>query len=263
MLKKIALMILAVVLVAGIVGCPSKEKEKPKEKAKAAAEETVITFATDATWPPMEFVDADKAIVGYSIDYMTAAGKEAGFKAQFMAVAWDGIFAGLDVAKYDAICSSVSITEERKKVMDFSEPYFRVRQAVIVKKDSTVKNLKELVGKKVGSQISTTGTFAVKAVPGVISKTYDEVGLAVEDLFNGRIAAVVCDDPVAAGYALQNEKYKGALTIAFVIEGAEVENYGIAVKKGNKKVLDLVNKGIQAVKAKGLEKEFQKKWIGQ
>ena len=253
MFKKLALIAIAVSLAFSFTICP----------LKAEAKEVVITFATDATWPPMEFVDADKNIVGFSIDYMTAAGKEAGFKPQFMAVAWDGIFAGLDVAKYDAIASSVSITEERKKVMDFSEPYFQVKQALIVKKDSKVKSLEELVGKKVGSQISTTGTFAVKAVPGVDSKTYDEVGLAIEDLFNGRIDAVVCDDPVAANYALQNEKYKEALKIAAVIESGDVEFYGIAVKKGNKEILDLINKGIQAVKAKGLDREFQKKWIGQ
>lgn len=222
-----------------------------------------IVFATDATWPPMEFVDADKNIVGYSIDYMQAAGKEAGFTPVFKAVAWDGIFAGLDADKYDAICSSVSITEERKKVMDFSVPYFKVRQALIVPSDSGVKSLAELKGKKVGSQISTTGTFAIKKVEGVISKTYDEVGLAIEDLYNGRIDAVVCDDPVAADYALANEKYKQKLKISSVIETGDVEFYGIAVKKGNTRVLDLVNRGILAVKAKGLDREFQKKWIGQ
>jgi len=229
----------------------------------AFAESMKIIFATDATWPPMEFVDANKEIVGYSIDYMNAAGKEAGFTPVFKAVAWDGIFAGLDSDKYDAICSSVSITAERQKVMDFSEPYFKVRQALVVPLDSTAKSLEDLKGKKVGSQISTTGTFAVKAVDGIVSKTYDEVGLAIEDLFNGRIDAVVCDDPVAANYALANEKYKTKLKIAAVIETGEVEYYGIAVKKGNSRILDVVNKGIQAVKAKGLDKELQKKWIGQ
>jgi polar amino acid transport system substrate-binding protein len=229
--------------------------------AFAAGQE--IVFATDATWPPMEFVDANKEIVGYAIDFMNAAGKEAGFTPVFKAVAWDGIFAGLGVNKYDAICSSVSITDERKKVMDFSEPYFKVRQALVVSADSTATSLEDLIGKKVGSQISTTGTFAVKKAEGVISKTYDEVGLAIEDLYNGRIDAVVCDDPVAANYALANEKYKAKLKIAAVIETGDVEYYGIAVKKGNKKVLDLLDKGIQAVKAKGLDKEFQKKWIGQ
>ncbi|NLV25264.1 MAG: basic amino acid ABC transporter substrate-binding protein [Deltaproteobacteria bacterium] len=247
MLKKSMLLLLGVFLAANT----------------AVAGEKVITFATDATWPPMEFVDANKQITGYAIDYMKAAGKEAGFTPKFMAVAWDGIFAGLDVGKYDAIASSVSITDERKKVMDFSEPYFRVRQAVIVRKDSKVKNLKELVGKQVGSQISTTGTFAVKAVKGIISKTYDEVGLAIEDLHNGRIEAVVCDDPVAANYALQNEKYAKSLKIAQVIESAEIEYYGIAAKKGNKETLALINKGIKAVQAKGIDKALQKKWIGQ
>lgn len=223
----------------------------------------VIVFATDSTWPPMEFVDANKNIVGYAIDYMNAAGKEAGFTPQFKAVAWDGIFAGLDAGNYDAICSSVSITEDRKKVMGFSEPYFRVRQAIVVPMDSKVTSLDQLKGEEVGSQISTTGTFAVNAAKGVESKTYDEVGLAIEDLYNGRIAAVVCDDPVAANYALANDRYKGKLKIGGIIEGGEAEFYGIAVKKGNKKVLDLVNKGIAAVKEKGIEKDLQKKWIGQ
>ncbi|MBF0226140.1 MAG: basic amino acid ABC transporter substrate-binding protein [Desulfobacterales bacterium] len=222
-----------------------------------------ITFATDSTWPPMEFVDSNQEIVGYSIDYMKAAGKEAGFTPVFKSVAWDGIFAGLATGKYDAICSSVSITDERKKAMDFSVPYFKVRQALIVSKDSTAKSLDDMKGKKVGSQISTTGTFAVKKIEAIISKTYDEVGLAVEDLYNGRIEGVVCDDPVAAQYVMANEKYKEALKIAVIVETGDVEYYGIAIKKGNTKVLNLINKGINAVKAKGIDVELQKKWIGQ
>lgn len=227
------------------------------------AESKKIIFATDATWPPMEFVDASKNVVGYTIDYITAVGKEAGFTPVFKNVAWDGIFAGLGAGKYDAISSSVSITEKRKKVMDFSVPYFRVRQALVVRNDSKARSLEDMIGKKVGTQISTTGTFAVKRIEGIVSKTYDEIGLAFEDLFNGRISGVVCDDPVAAQYALVTEKYKTTLKIAAVIETAEVEYYGIAVKKGNKEILDLVNKGIEAVKAKGLDKKILKKWIGQ
>ena len=223
--------------------------------------ETTIVFATDATWPPMEMVNDQKQVVGYSIDYMTAAGKEAGFTPVFKNTAWDGIFAGLSANKYDAIVSSVSITEERKKAMDFSEPYYTVRQALIVPKTSTAKSLADLKGQKVGGQIGTTGYFAIKAAEGVEAKSYDEVGLAMEDLNVGRIAAVVCDDPVAAKYAL--DKYKETLKIATVIETGEAENYGVAMNKGNKQILDLVNKGIAAVKAKGLDKDLKKKWIGQ
>ncbi|MDX9839865.1 MAG: basic amino acid ABC transporter substrate-binding protein [Desulfobulbus sp.] len=222
---------------------------------------TTIVFATDATWPPMEMVNSEKQVVGYSIEYMTAAGKEAGFTPVFKNTAWDGIFAGLDNKKYDAIVSSVSITEERKKAMDFSEPYYTVRQALIVPKTSTAKSLADLKGQKVGGQIGTTGYFAIKAAAGVEPKSYDEVGLAMEDLNVGRIAAVVCDDPVAANYAL--DKYKDTLKIAMVIETGEAEHYGVAVAKGNTKTLELVNKGILAVKAKGLDKELVQKWMGQ
>jgi polar amino acid transport system substrate-binding protein len=225
------------------------------------AAETTIVFATDATWPPMEFVNDQKQVVGYAIDFMTAAGKEAGFTPVFKNTAWDGIFAGLGANKYDAVSSSVTITEERKKAMDFSEPYFTVRQALIVNKKSTAKGLADLKGQKVGGQIGTTGYFAIKAAEGLEPKSYDEVGLAMEDLNVGRIAAVVCDDPVAANYAL--DKYKDNLKIAAIIESGEAENYGIAVRKGNSKILELVNKGIAAVKAKGLDKELKEKWIGQ
>ena len=230
--------------------------------AQSAWAKTIV-FASDATWPPMEFVDADKKMTGFAIDYMTAAGKEAGFTPEFKAVAWDGIFAGLAANKYDAICSSVSITEERKGTMDFSEPYFKVRQALVVPVASNAKSFADMKGKTVGAQISTTGHLALKKVEGIKDKSYDEVGLAIEDLFNGRIDAVVCDDPVAANYALQTEKYKGKLKIGGIIESGEDEFYGIAVKKGDKENLALINKGIAAVKAKGIDKELMKKWIGQ
>lgn len=230
--------------------------------AQSAWAKTII-FASDATWPPMEFVGPDKEMTGFAIDYMKAAGKEAGFTPEFKAVAWDGIFAGLAANKYDAICSSVSITDERKNAMDFSIPYFKVRQALVVPADSKAKTLADMKGKTLGAQISTTGHFAVKKADGVKDKSYDEVGLAIEDLFNGRIDGVVCDDPVAAQYALQNDKYKGKLKIAAVLETGEDEFYGIALKKGDKANLELINKGIEAVKAKGIDKELMKKWIGQ
>ncbi|MGA7874297.1 MAG: basic amino acid ABC transporter substrate-binding protein [Desulfoferrobacter sp.] len=221
-----------------------------------------IVIATDATWPPMEFVNADKEIVGFDIDYMKAAAKEGGYDVEFKNVAWDGIFGGLEAGKYDAICSSVTITDERKKSMDFSIPYFKVRQALVVPKTSTAKTLDDLKGKTVGAQIGTTGYFAIKKVKGIEAKSYDEIGLAMEDLFNGRIDGVVCDDPVAAQYALQREDYKAKLKIAAVLDTGD-EYYGVAVKKGNTEVLDLINKGIKAVEEKGIAKELRAKWIGQ
>jgi polar amino acid transport system substrate-binding protein len=221
-----------------------------------------IVFAVDATWPPMEMVDENRQIVGYSIDYKKAAAKEAGFTPVFRNTAWDGIFAGLAAGNYDAILSSVSITEERKKAMDFSIPYYEVKQGLVVAKDSPAKTLKDLQGKSVGAQIGTTGYFAIQKVAGVNARSYDEIGLAMQDLYNGRIDGVVCDDPVAAQYALNEPRFAERLHLVSVIEADEPEYYGIAVNKGNKEILDLINKGIQAVKDKGIEDELRKKWFG-
>ena len=219
-----------------------------------------IKVATDATWPPMEMVDANKKIVGYDIDFLNAVAKEAGLAVEFKNTAWDGIFAGLDSGQYDAIISSVTITEERKAKYDFTDAYTSIGQILVVPKtDKTSKTIADLKGKKVGSQIGTTGAMEVKKVAGVESKTYDEIGLAFEDMAAGRISGVVCDEPVAAHFALQKKEYKEKFKIvgkAFTKEG-----YGIVVKKGNKELVDLLNKGIKSVKAKKLDTKIHTKWV--
>ncbi|MCP4749834.1 MAG: basic amino acid ABC transporter substrate-binding protein [Proteobacteria bacterium] len=229
-----------------MTGC---EKEAP-----------VVTVATDATWPPMEMVDEQKQIVGFDIDFLKAVAKEAGFKVVFKSVAWDGIFAGIAANKYDAIISSVTITDKRKKAMDFSLPYINAGQILIVPRDlENVAVLADLKGKNVGSQMGTTGAMEVKKVEGVTLKAYDEIGLAFEDMAAGRISGVVCDTPVAANYALQRKEYSEKFKI--VGEPFTQEYYGIAVKKGNTKLLEMLNKGIRAVKEKGMDKEIEKKWL--
>ncbi|MFZ2948623.1 MAG: basic amino acid ABC transporter substrate-binding protein [Desulfuromonadaceae bacterium] len=228
--------------------------------ATALAAPKSIKVATDATWPPMEMVDANKQIVGYDIDFLKAVAKEAGVAVEFKNTAWDGIFAGLDSGQYDAIISSVTITEERKAKYDFTDAYTSIGQILVVPKtDKKSTAIPDLKGKKVGAQIGTTGAMEVKKVAGVESKTYDEIGLAFEDMAAGRIFGIVCDEPVAAHFALQKKEYKEKFKIvgkAFTKEG-----YGIVVKKGNKELVALLNKGIKAVKTKKLDTKIHTKWV--
>jgi polar amino acid transport system substrate-binding protein len=211
----------------------------------------------------MEMVDTNKNIVGFDIDLMNAAAKAGGFTVEFKNTAWDGIFAGLENGKYDAVMSSVTITDERKKTMDFSLPYINAGQILVVKSETEgVTKLDDLKGKTIGAQIGTTGAFEidkVKAADKITEKTYDEIGLAFADLANGRIAAVVCDNPTAAQYALQNDTYKGKLKI--VGERFTEEFYGVAVKKGNAKVLDVINAGLKKVLDAGGNKAIEDKWL--
>lgn len=228
--------------------------------ALAAKKELTITVATDATWPPMEMVDANKNIVGFDIDFLSAVAREAGFKVTFKNTAWDGIFAGIAAGKYDAIISSVTITDKRKKTMDFSIPYINAGQILIIPKSmKNVETLSDMKGQKVGAQIGTTGSFEIKKTKGVTLKSYDEIGLAFEDMAAGRIGGVVCDTPVAANYALQREEYKAKFKI--VGKPFTDEYYGVVVQKGNQKLLDVINKGIKAVQAKGIDKQLEKKWL--
>jgi len=250
MLKRVLTGILLAGLLIGLVSCAKKEPAK-------------ITIATDATFPPMEMVDTNKNIVGFDVDLMNAAAKAGGFTVEFKNTAWDGIFAGLDNGKYDAVMSSVTITDERKKTMDFSIPYINAGQILTVRADENgVTTLDDMKGKTVGAQIGTTGAFAidkVKDADKITEKTYDEIGLAFEDLANGRIDGVVVDNPTAASYALQNDKYKGKLKT--VGTPFTEEYYGVAVKKGNQKVLDLINAGLKKVLDSGANKAIEDKWL--
>lgn len=257
-----------------VLGCGKAEEKKAEEAPKAEATKTEeaaapapapemveITFASDCTWPPMEFLDAEKNIVGFSPELVVAMGKAGNFKPVIMNTAWDGIFAGLAAGKYDVICSSVSITEERKGTMDFSDPYFEVKQGVLVQKDSGIATLDDLKGKVIGAQIGTTGYFAAGKVENAEAKSYDEVGLAVEDLYNGRIDAAICDDAVAYDYALQNEKYKEMLSLAFVIETDQKEYLGFALQKGDVETAKILNAALAAVKASGEYDQIYAKWF--
>ena len=110
----------------------------------AYAAEKPLIVASDATWPPIEMLDENKNVVGYSIDYLKAVAKEAGLNVEFHNTAWDGIFAALESRQADIIASSVTITEKRKKAMGFSDPYCEIRQAVVVPVGVDIKTLKEL-----------------------------------------------------------------------------------------------------------------------
>ena len=218
-----------------------------------------IVVATDATWPPMEYVDENKEIVGYDIDLMKAIAERAGFEVEFKNVAWDGIFAGLAAGEYDAIISSVTILPDRQENFDFSEPYINAGQIVVVKADSDITGPDALSGSTVGAQIGTTGANEIENMDGAELKEYDEIGLAFEDLVAGRIDAVVCDTPVAADFALQREEYKAALKI--VGESFTEEYYGILVQQGNSELLDKINEGLRAVQAEGLDDAIEADWL--
>ena len=238
---------------------PAKTDATPAPQPAASVGKVVI--ATDAAFPPMEFVDENKNIVGFDIDMMNAIAKKMGFEVEYKNTAWDGIFAGLESGDYDAILSAVTINDDRKATYDFSDPYVNAGQAVVVRADETeISSDADLPGKVVGAQIGTTGAIAVGEIEGATLKEYDTIDLAFLDLLNGNVQAVVVDTPVAADYALASDQFKGKLKI--VGEPFTEEYYGVVVRKGEMgDFLAAFNEGLKAIKADGTYDKIYSKWI--
>ena len=225
-----------------------------------AAEKLVV--ATNPEWPPMEFLDDNKNIIGYDVDMFKAVAAEAGMEAEFKMTAWDGIFAGIAAGNYDVIASAVTITPERQRAFAFTVPYYDVQQIVVLRKGDSATGFADLKGKVIGGQIGTTGIFvAQKSGVDMTIREYDNVGLAMQDLLNSRIDAVVCDSPVALYYANQKEGFADQLTVAFRTEATE--SFGFVVRKDRKDLVERLNKGIEAVRAKGIEAKLIYKWLGE
>jgi polar amino acid transport system substrate-binding protein len=220
---------------------------------------TKVRVGTDATWPPFEMVDEKtKNIVGYEIDLMNDVAAKGGFDVEFVNVGFDPLLAGMAQCQYDAAISSITITEDRKKSMTFSDPYFAAGQVVTVRSDNTqIQGKDTLSGKKVGAQIGTTGAIEAQKISGVTAKTYDSVDLAFQDLMNGQIDAVLADNPVALLFV---GKSAGKLKTTGDVFTSEF--YGIAVCNKNTDLLAKINKGLAEVKAAGKYDEYAKKWLG-
>lgn len=225
--------------------------------AKEVTAQTYV-FASDATWPPLEFVD-NGVLTGFEVELMPLIGEKAGASMSVKNVPWDTIFAGLANGAYDGVASGVTVTEERKAIMAFSTTILEVGQVVIIRtKDSDkVKGITDLSGKKIGVQIGTTGDFALDTYP-VVKRAYDDIGLAIEDMLNGNVDAAVCDSLIASDFVLANENYKSRLSVAG--EPFTKEDIAIAVRKDDTKLLSLVNKGLEAAKADGSFDALKKKW---
>lgn len=226
----------------------SGSKEKKKE----------YIFATDATWPPLEFVE-DGVLTGFEVELVPLIGQAVGVDMKAKNIPWETIFAGLANGAYDGVASGVTVTEERKATMAFSQPILNVGQVVIIPKSSAgkINSVEDLKGKKVGVQIGTTGDFALDKYD-VVKRQYDDIGLAIEDMLNNNIDAAVCDSLIASDFVLANDNYKKILTIAG--DKFTEEIIAIAVQKKNTELLDLINQGLTKIKEDGSFDQLKAKW---
>ena len=220
-----------------------------------------VSVATDSTWPPMEYINRERELVGFDIDLMREVGLRAGFRPVFETVAWDGIFAGLAAGRYEMIASSVTLLPERRRMMLFSEPYFMAAQYLVMRREDAagVRDISDLSGGSVGAQIATTGSRLIAETEGVGLRSYDDLGLAVEDLANGRLDGIVADVAIVEYFVLSNDRYGRRLQV--VGEPYAIEPYAFAIRRDRPDLRDRVNRGLAELRSDGTLDRIRAFWF--
>ena len=227
----------------------------------AFAQKTYVN-GIDSNYPPFAYVDEKTGQpAGFDVDAMNWIAKTMGFKVVHKPVAWDGIVLALANKQIDMIASGMSITEKRRKVVDFSDPYWEVSRVFLVPADSKLTPA-DILSKpiKLGVQRGTSEAEAIKqeqkekGYPFEL-RFYESCPLAVEDLVNGRIDAALMDqlpaeDSIAKGKAVKKAGTHG-----------EPDQFGVAIRKGDTELRALIDEGFRKLQADPYWKELQEKYL--
>lgn len=242
-MKKLFGLSLVAILVLGLAtGCLQSKK--------------VLNVGTDAAYEPFESIDESGEFVGFDMELIKMVADEIGMELKLHNVSWDGIIPGLMNGNYDCLISAMTITEERQKQINFSDPYFSIKQAIVVREDNTkIKTPSDLIGKTIAVQIGTTGDLYASEIKNVTMKRYDTNPLAIQELLNNNADAAVMDDLVAYNAIRKTSGLK-------VIEIAEIEteDYGIGVKKENTELLEKINQALVTLRSNGKLDELVQKY---
>jgi polar amino acid transport system substrate-binding protein len=217
----------------------------------------VLRIAMSGQYPPFNFVNEKNEVVGFDPAIGTEIAKRMGLKTEIVTTAWDGIIGGLLANKYDAVVGSMTITEERDKVIDFVGPYYNTKRAIFTKAGSTVTTLEQLKDVKVGVTLGETHEEWARA-QGYDVKTYKGLPELLLELQNGRVDAIV-NDSIPVMLAMKEGQYDLA-----VIEDPSAEPFGagIAIREGNPELSAAMQKALDDMMADGTYLKIANEWVG-
>lgn len=222
-----------------------------------ATEQKQLKVAVEPVFAPFEFKSATGELQGFDVDLIRAIGEAAGFTVEFQTIAFDGIIPALQAGTVDAAVGAMTITPERARAVSFSRPYFKAGLAIAVQtKNQNIRSLDDLQGKKIAVQIGTTGAETAKKIPNADVRTFNEAVLALQELRNGNVDAVINDAPTTL-YALRTGNLSGIrITGDFLTE----EYYGIPTPL-NSQNLPLINQGLTTILNDGTYQKIYQKWF--
>ena len=258
-MKKLLTLCLAGVFAASalvVAGCGGAQKD-----AASSGSDKVLRIGTNADFAPFEFQDeGGSAYQGFDMDLIRAIAKEMGYKADIQNLNFDGLIPAIASKNIDVAVSGMTINDERKEKVAFSDPYYKSGLTIIVKKDNTsINKFNDLQGKKVAVQIGTTSAEEVKKIPNVEVKEFNSSADTFMELKAGGVDAVVNDRPVNDYYIVKS----GEKDVRALDELLTSEDYGIALAKDNTELQKKINDALEKLKQNGEYDKIYAKWFGE
>lgn len=248
--------------VFALAACGGSNTEKTSAPAQSASSEKVYRVAMNAEFAPFESLNTTNQVEGFDVDLVNAIAKAGNFKVEFKHQPWDSLFPALGNGDIDFLASAITITDDRKQTMDFTKPYFEITQVILVPKGKEIKSVEDLKkANKVGVVTGNTGDFAASKILGNESPKiarFENLPLLIKDLESGGLDAVVSDSAVVANY-VKNNSDKGFSMVA--VPDFDIENYGIAVRKGDTATLNMLNDALERVRSTGEYDQIYSKYF--
>ena len=252
-LKKLVSVLLVAACVFSLAACGSKDDSKDSGDSKKDSKDTLV-MATNAEFPPYEFHEGDD-VVGIDADIARAIGEEMVMEVKIEDMAFDSIIPAVTSGKADFGAAGMTVTEDRKKNVDFTDTYATATQVIIVKEGSDIAGPDDLTGKKIGVQLGTTGDIYADDIEDAEVERYNKGFEAVQALTQDKIDAVVIDGEPAKEFVAEADGLK------ILDEAFTEEEYAIAVAKDNDDLLKKMNEALASLKESGKIDEIVAKYI--
>ena len=250
-MKKIIALVLCVLMVVAVLAACSDQAQEAADAGEATSdaaassveaikEKGELVMLTNASFPPYEYLGDDNKPAGVDVDLMGQVAEELGVELKVVDMDFDGLIAALMAGKGDAVAAGLTVTDERKQSVDFSDDYATATQYIIAKEDDdSIQSVDDLADKVVGVQLGTTGDIYMSD-DGMAKelKQYKNALEAAMDLKNGNIDAIVVDKMPASTIVDANEGLK------LIGDAFGEEKYAVAVAKGNDDLIEVINKVI-------------------
>jgi len=231
----------------------------------AAQDRMKLKIAVEGTYAPFNYMTSDGQLKGFDVDIAKALCEEMQADCEFVTQDWDGMIPALQAGKFDAIIASMSITDERKQQVDFSEKYYSTPPAIVVPVDSDIAGVskEDMAGKIIGAQASTThAQYAETIFPDSSIQLYPTAEEYQLDMVNGRLDAVI-DDVIVLDQWLNTDEGECCQLLDTLPAPQEIygEGIGVAVQKGNDALREKFNVAIKAIRDNGKYKTINDEYF--